>query len=164
MVKTQIHMHCSVINQKIKIFCDFRVFVINPIPKNENSEITEIHQKPKILKCEYVTSKTLDMLSKRHQYQNDSATLLIIFEKDFPWFLGFHFENPEKEVRKSQVLQKGHNTEMREFSCNAVQTTSNLKLGGRLLSFECFWPSWHKHCRSVNTVINRSWLLKLNFL
>ena len=95
-VKTQIHMHCSVINQKIKIFCDFRVFVINPIPKNENSEITEIHQKPKILKCEYVTSKTLDMLSKRHQYQNDSATLLIIFEKDFPWFLGFHFENPEK--------------------------------------------------------------------
>ena len=32
-VKTQIHMHCSVINQKIKIFHDFRVFVLCPIPK-----------------------------------------------------------------------------------------------------------------------------------
>ena len=44
MVKTQIHMHWSAINQKIKIFRDFRVFVLCPIPKNENSEILEIHQ------------------------------------------------------------------------------------------------------------------------
>ena len=43
-VKTQIHMHWSAINQKIKIFRDFRVFVLCPIPKNENSEILEIHQ------------------------------------------------------------------------------------------------------------------------
>ena len=50
-------MHWSVINQKIKIFRDFRVFFINRIPKNENWEITEIHQKPKIPKCEYVTSQ-----------------------------------------------------------------------------------------------------------
>ena len=47
-----------------KLICDFLVFVINLIPKNENSEITEIHQKPKILKCEYVTSKTLEVLFK----------------------------------------------------------------------------------------------------
>ena len=45
MVKTQIHMHWSAINQKIKIFHDFRVFALCPIPKNENSEIPEIRQK-----------------------------------------------------------------------------------------------------------------------
>ena len=44
-VKTQIHMHWSAINQKIKIFHDFRVSVLCPIPKNENSEIPEIYQK-----------------------------------------------------------------------------------------------------------------------
>ena len=44
-VKTQIHMHWSLINPKIKIFRDFRVFVLSPTPKNENSEITEILQK-----------------------------------------------------------------------------------------------------------------------
>ena len=64
MVETQIHMHWSVVKQKLKIFHDFRVSVINPIPKNENLEITEIHQKPKMLKCEYVNSKTLEMLFK----------------------------------------------------------------------------------------------------
>ena len=31
--------------KKIKIFRDFRVFVLSPIPKTENSEITEILQK-----------------------------------------------------------------------------------------------------------------------
>ena len=30
----------------MKIFRDFQVFVLCPIPKNENSEITEIHEKP----------------------------------------------------------------------------------------------------------------------
>ena len=39
-------MHWSVINQKIKIFRDFQVFVLSLIPKNENSEIPEINQKP----------------------------------------------------------------------------------------------------------------------
>ena len=38
-------MYLSVINPKIKISHDFRVFVLSPIPKNENSEITEILQK-----------------------------------------------------------------------------------------------------------------------
>ena len=31
--------------EKIKIFCNFHVFVLSPIPENENSEITEILQK-----------------------------------------------------------------------------------------------------------------------
>ena len=31
--------------KKIKIFRDFRIFVLSPIPENENSEITEIPQK-----------------------------------------------------------------------------------------------------------------------
>ena len=44
-VEKQIHMHLNSIDPKIKIFCDFRVFVLSPIPKNENSEITEILQK-----------------------------------------------------------------------------------------------------------------------
>ena len=31
--------------KKIKFFCDFRFFVLSPIPKKESSEITEILQK-----------------------------------------------------------------------------------------------------------------------
>ena len=44
-VKKQIHMYLSVINPKIKTFRNFRIFVLSPISKNENSEITEILQK-----------------------------------------------------------------------------------------------------------------------
>ena len=39
-------MYLNFADPKIEIFRDFRVFVLSPIPKNENSEITEIHQKP----------------------------------------------------------------------------------------------------------------------
>ena len=38
-------MHLNFIDPKIKIFRDFRVFVLSPISENENSEITEILQK-----------------------------------------------------------------------------------------------------------------------
>ena len=38
-------MNWSVLNQRIKIFHDFRVFVLCPIAKNENSKILEVHQK-----------------------------------------------------------------------------------------------------------------------
>ena len=38
-------MHLNIIDPKIKIFRDFRGFVLKPITKNENSEITEIPQK-----------------------------------------------------------------------------------------------------------------------
>ena len=38
-------MHLNFIDPKIKIFRDFQVFVLSPISKNENSEITEILQK-----------------------------------------------------------------------------------------------------------------------
>ena len=51
------NIHWSVLNQKIKIFRDFWVFIINPIPKNENSEIIEIHQRPKILESEFCNLK-----------------------------------------------------------------------------------------------------------
>ena len=38
-------MHLKFVDTKIKIFRDFQVFVLRPIPKNENSEISEILQK-----------------------------------------------------------------------------------------------------------------------
>ena len=38
-------MHLNFVDTKIKIFRDFRVFALSPIPKNKNSEITEILQK-----------------------------------------------------------------------------------------------------------------------
>ena len=44
-IETQIHIHLNFIDPKINIFRDFRVFVLSPIPKNKNSEITEILQK-----------------------------------------------------------------------------------------------------------------------
>ena len=40
-------MYLNFADPKIKNFCDF---ILNPIAKNENSEITEIDQKLKILK------------------------------------------------------------------------------------------------------------------
>ena len=39
-------MHLNFVDPKIKTFRDFRVFVLRPIPKTENSEIMEIHEKP----------------------------------------------------------------------------------------------------------------------
>ena len=38
-------MHSNFIGPKIEIFSDFRVFVLGPIPKTENLEVTEIHEK-----------------------------------------------------------------------------------------------------------------------
>ena len=43
----------------MKIFRDFRVFVLNPIPKYENSEITELLQKGRnteLPKCSFKNS------------------------------------------------------------------------------------------------------------
>ena len=44
-IKKQVHIHLNFINPKIKIIRDFRVFILSPIPKNENPKITEILQK-----------------------------------------------------------------------------------------------------------------------
>ena len=44
-INKQVHIYLSFIDPKIKIFCDFQVFVLSPIPKNQNSEIMEILQK-----------------------------------------------------------------------------------------------------------------------
>ena len=44
-IKKQVHIHLNFINPKTKIIRDFRGFVLSPIPKNENLEITEILQK-----------------------------------------------------------------------------------------------------------------------
>ena len=38
-------MHLNFVEGKIEIFRDFRVFILRPIPNNENSEISEILQK-----------------------------------------------------------------------------------------------------------------------
>ena len=39
-------MHMNFVDPEIKIFHDFQVFVLRPIPKIENLEIIEIHGKP----------------------------------------------------------------------------------------------------------------------
>ena len=44
-IEKQVHIHLSFIGPKIKIFRDFRDFVLRPILKNENPEIKEILQK-----------------------------------------------------------------------------------------------------------------------
>ena len=45
-IEKQIHMYLNFIDKKIKLFRDFWVFVLSPIPKNENSEVAEVQQKP----------------------------------------------------------------------------------------------------------------------
>ena len=39
-------MHLNFVDPKIEISPDFRVFVLRPIPKNENSNIMETDEKP----------------------------------------------------------------------------------------------------------------------
>ena len=143
MVKTQVHMHSSVINQKTKTLCDFRVLVLSPLPKNEDSEIPEIHQKPQHTEmwvCSFKTSWNAVQTTSVSKWFRHIANHV---RQRFSVITGFSFWAlyPKTEARKSQVLQKGHNTEVWECSCNAVQMTSNSKSCGRLLSFECFWPS-----------------------
>ena len=62
--------------EKIKIFCDFLVFVLSPIPKNKKSR--KFYKKAILLKCKNVASKVLEKLFKWNQTQNHSATLLIL--------------------------------------------------------------------------------------
>ena len=79
MIKQQIYMHLNIVDTKKEIFFVFRVFVLTPIPKNKNSEITEIHQKPQnteTWECNFKSPwNTIQMTSS----QNDSVTLLIIY-------------------------------------------------------------------------------------
>ena len=72
------HIYLSFIDPKIKIFRDFRVFVLSSIPKKENSEITEILQKSITIKCENV----VEMLFKWHKTKNQvpSCCLFRIFD------------------------------------------------------------------------------------
>ena len=44
-IEKQIHMHLNFIDQKTKLFRDFRISVLSSIPENENWQITEILQK-----------------------------------------------------------------------------------------------------------------------
>ena len=93
-MKKQNLMHLSVINSKIKIFCDFWVFFLSLIPKNENSEITEILQKhhnteiwecsfKKQLKCGSNYSK----LKMVHRYFSNCFLPFLFREGEiFPFF------------------------------------------------------------------------------
>ena len=64
--------------KKIKIFRDFRVFVLSSIPKTKTQKSRKFYKKAIILKYENVASKVVEMLFKWHQTQNHSATLLIL--------------------------------------------------------------------------------------
>ena len=78
MIKKQMPMNLNFADPKIKIFCDFRVSVLSPIPASENSDITEIYQKPQKTEIWECNFKTLELLFKWHHSQNDPATLLIM--------------------------------------------------------------------------------------
>ena len=58
-IKKYIHMHLNILDLKIKIFCDLRVFVLSSIPKYENPGIVEMLQKrynTEIRKCTFKNS------------------------------------------------------------------------------------------------------------
>ena len=52
-------MYLNFVDSKLGLFRDFLIFVLSPIPKNENLEITE-----RKLKYENVVSKTTEMMFK----------------------------------------------------------------------------------------------------
>ena len=74
----QIHMHFSFITQKqwFSVVFGFSFWALYPKTKTWKSR--KPIKNPEILTCEYVTSKTLEILFKQHQNYNDSATLLIM--------------------------------------------------------------------------------------
>ena len=81
MIEKQIHMYLNFADLKIDIFRDLRVFVLSPIPKNENSEITEILQKrhnTEIRECSLKNS--LDVLQITNKSQYDSAIFPIRYQ------------------------------------------------------------------------------------
>ena len=49
MIEKQIHMYLKFADLKTEIFRDFLVFVLSPIPHNDNSEVKEIRQKPQYI-------------------------------------------------------------------------------------------------------------------
>ena len=58
-IEKQIHMHLNFIDQKTKLFRDFRISVLSSIPENENWQITEILQKrhnTEIWECSFKNS------------------------------------------------------------------------------------------------------------
>ena len=62
----QVHINLCFIEPKIEIFCDFWVFIWRSISKNENLEITEIHQKPQnteIWECNFKKSWNIVQLT-----------------------------------------------------------------------------------------------------
>ena len=69
-MKKQIHMYLNFVDSKLGLFRDFLVFVLSPIPKNENLEITE-----RKLKYENAVSKTIEIMFKWHQIHKYSLTL-----------------------------------------------------------------------------------------
>ena len=64
--------------KKIKTLPDFQVFVLSPIPKTKTWKSGKFYKNALMLKYEYVSLKTVEMLFKRHQTQNDSPTFLIM--------------------------------------------------------------------------------------
>ena len=81
MFEKQIHMYLNFADLKIDIFRDFRVFVLSPISKNENSEITEILQKchnTEIRECSLKSS--LDVPQITNKSQDDSAIFPIRYQ------------------------------------------------------------------------------------
>ena len=72
-----IHIYLSFIDQKLKIFRDFWVCVTQ---KTKTQISRKFCINALMLKWDNVTSKAVEMLFKRHQTRNDSATLVIMWQ------------------------------------------------------------------------------------
>ena len=78
-IKKQVYIHLSFIGTKIKIFRDFRVFVLSSIPKNENSEIKEIPQRghnTEMWKCIFKSSWNAVQMASNSKSFNYVANLV----------------------------------------------------------------------------------------
>ena len=64
-------MHLNFIDRKMKIFSDLRGSVLSPIPKFSNWELQKFYKNVILTKYENADSKTVEMLFKQHQNQND---------------------------------------------------------------------------------------------
>ena len=93
-------MHLNIINPKIKIFRDFPVFILSPIPKFENSKFTEMpqnHHNTQIWECSFKNSwYVLQITSTSKWFTHTSSQVPVVCL--------LRASNPSKLIRLSSFL------------------------------------------------------------
>ena len=104
-------MYSDFADLKIEIFRDFRVFVLSPIHKNENSEITEIMCHIFVFQEILNPSRFVNFIDPKIQLNFIDPKIKIFH--DF-WVFVFSPIPKHENSEITEILEKRHNIEIRE--------------------------------------------------